>query len=55
MFYKNGDAINGDGWDDSRLQRRLADIYPDFFMSSGILPGCLLFSLFTHPGGTLAG
>lgn len=55
LFYKNGDAIIGDGWDDSRLHRPFIDIYPDFANSSGILSGCLLLSLFTHPWGTLAG
>jgi ribosome-associated protein len=40
LFYKNGDAIIGDGWDDSRLHRPFIDIYPDFANSSGILSGC---------------
>lgn len=54
LFYKNGDAITGDGWDDSRRHRLLTDIYPDFPTSSGILSGCLL-SIFTHPGELLQG
>lgn len=55
LFYKNGDAIIGDGWDDSRLHRPFIDIYPDFANSSGILSGCLLFFTLHTPGELLQG
>ncbi|HAS1931538.1 TPA: hypothetical protein I4D67_15015 [Enterobacter hormaechei] len=39
MFYKNGDAISGGGWDDTRLQKPGGDICPATGVSSGILTG----------------
>ncbi|ASG39491.1 hypothetical protein CIW56_22635 [Enterobacter roggenkampii] len=57
LFYKNGDAISGRGWDDTRLQkpgRRLLSRYRHEFRYTVWLR-IQRFTISFTPGGKLAG